>query len=235
MMHNKAESKLDFDYTIVRSKRKSVAIHVVKQGVEVRIPHKVTNAFAIQFLISKKNWIKTKITEQQKINKALPKVVIGESILWQGKPHLINYQVGQTHQLLKQDNAFTVLSPTVPSEQKLVYLFEAYFKQQAKTYLTQLTLKTAEKMALANQLSEVRFRRTKTKWGHCTSKGNIQFNWLIMGAPIEVINYLVIHEVAHLKHPNHQIDFWKTVQTYCPEYKTHDGWLKHNGFRLSWC
>ncbi|MFT6261146.1 MAG: putative metal-dependent hydrolase [Bermanella sp.] len=234
-MNNKQLPSLDFEYKIVRSKRKSVAIHIVKQCVEVRIPNKVTNNFAVDFLTSKQNWVKTKLSEQQKINKALPKVVIGESILWQGKPHVITHQVAKKTQLINRDNTFIVFAAVAPTEKKLHSLFEDFFKQQAKKYLTTLTENTAQKMCVASKLSEVRFRRTKSKWGHCTSKGNIQFNWLVMGAPAEVINYLVIHEVAHLTHPNHQPDFWQRVESYCLDYKTHDKWLKDNGFKLSWC
>jgi predicted metal-dependent hydrolase len=234
-MHNKQHPCLDFEFKIVRSKRKSIAIHIVQQGVEVRIPNKVSNDFAVKFLMSKQKWVKIKLNEQQQINKALPKVSIGESILWKGKLHVITYQVAQKTQLIKGDKTFIVCASTIPSEQKLLNLFELFFKQQAKEYLTELTINIAQDMAVSSKLSEVRFRRTKSKWGHCTSKGNIQFNWLVMGAPVEVINYLVIHEVAHLTYPNHQASFWQRVQYYCSNYKMHDKWLKDNGFKLSWC
>ncbi len=122
-----------------------------------------------------------------------------------------------------------------PTSEQLQKLFIQYFKSQAKDMLTKLTYQQADQMHLLHKLNGVRFRRTKTKWGHCTNKGVIQFNWLIMGAPIKVIEYLVVHEVAHLKHPNHQAAFWSFVKQYCENYKAEDKWLKENGIKLGWC
>jgi predicted metal-dependent hydrolase len=229
------EIDLGFKFIIVRSKRKTAAIHITAQGVQVRIPNEVSDEFAMGFLTSKKAWVQTKLEKQSKQIKAAPKLAVGETILWMGVPHLISHEVGKKITLSRQEGLFIVISPTPPTEQKLMSLFEKYFKAQAKIILADKTQNTAEIMRLDHKLSGVRFRRTKSKWGHCTSKGIIQFNWLIMGAPLDVINYLVIHEVAHLKHPNHQPGFWTEVESYCGDYKIHDKWLKENGFRLGWC
>lgn len=227
-------SELDFPYEIIRSRRKSAAIHVSPKGVQVRIPLNVSDRFAVEFLISKVAWVKNKLAEQSGKVLDIPQLKIGENILWKGVETNIHFQLGNKLKLSHQSSVFIVEAPHVPSHDQLLKIFTQYFKVQSKEMLTQLTFQQADRMHLLHKLNGVKFRRTKTKWGHCTSKGIIQFNWLIMGAPINVIEYLIIHEVAHLKHPNHQPDFWSYVQQYCKDYKKQDKWLKQNGIKLGW-
>ncbi len=73
---------------------------------------------------------------------------------------------------------------------------------------------------------KVKLRNQKTRWGSCTSRGSIQINWRLIGAPLSVIDYILIHELAHLKHMNHSSDFWALVQKHCPEYEQSEKWLK---------
>ena len=224
-----------FDYQIIRSKRKTAAIHVSSKGVQVRIPDYVSDEFAHDFVLKKAHWVQSKLVSQAEKHKLFPKLKLGERLYWQGRPLPIVYQVGKTLKLMVQDQCFVVLAPKEPTQKQMMTLFSEYFKQQAKTYLVNETLKQAQRMHLAHKLDSITFRRTKSKWGHCTSKGVIQYNWLIMGAPESVIQYLVIHEVAHLKYPHHQPKFWALVEKYCKDYKTANSWLKQQGIKLSWC
>jgi predicted metal-dependent hydrolase len=72
----------------------------------------------------------------------------------------------------------------------------------------------------------------KTRWGSCSSKGNLNFNWRLIMAPEWVLDYVVVHELSHLKHMNHSKEFWDTVAAYFPEYKKAVVWLKENGGTL---
>ena len=90
----------------------------------------------------------------------------------------------------------------------------------------------AEYMDVADVVSEIKYKRTKSKWGHCTSEGKLQFNWLIMLAPPDVIDYVVIHELAHMYYLDHSKQFWSLVGEYCPNYETHRKWLNTNQHRL---
>lgn len=86
---------------------------------------------------------------------------------------------------------------------------------------------------IKREVSDIRFRRTKTKWGHCTSRGVIQYNWLIMMAPRDIIDYLIAHEVSHLAHPNHSARFWQQVARLAPNYLQERAWLRENGHKLN--
>ena len=78
----------------------------------------------------------------------------------------------------------------------------------------------------------VTIRNQKTRWGSCSSKGNLNFNIALMRAPIEVLDYVVVHELCHRKHMNHSKDFWNEVARVIPDYKTYEKWLKDHGKML---
>ncbi len=72
----------------------------------------------------------------------------------------------------------------------------------------------------------------RTLWGSCTPEGNLNFNWRLTLAPPEVLDYLVIHELAHRAHMNHSRRFWEVVEKACPDHKVHRRWLRKNGRAL---
>lgn len=87
------------------------------------------------------------------------------------------------------------------------------------------------------EIMEVRYgritiRNQVSRWGSCSAKGNLNFNCLLMLCPKEVLDYVVIHELCHLKEMNHSKKFWSLVEHFCPEYKQHKTWLKEHGNEL---
>src|SRR5690606_23710810 len=89
---------------------------------------------------------------------------------------------------------------------------------QAAAVLPARTRALADYLGVGGKLKDVVFRKTKTKWGHCTASGRIQFNWLIMLAPDAIIDYMICHEVSHLRVMNHSAQFWGLVASVCPDY-----------------
>ena len=75
-------------------------------------------------------------------------------------------------------------------------------------------------------------RNQKTRWGSCSSKGNLNFNCLLMLAPPEILDYVVVHELCHRKQMNHSPKFWAEVAAVIPDYKTREKWLKTEGTRI---
>ncbi len=80
--------------------------------------------------------------------------------------------------------------------------------------------------------ARITIRAQKTRWGSCSSKGNLNFNCLLMLCPEEVTDYVVVHELCHMKEMNHSPAFWAEVEKYCPDYKIHRTWLKNEGRAL---
>lgn len=75
----------------------------------------------------------------------------------------------------------------------------------------------------------ITIRNQKTRWGSCSQKGNLNFNCLLMLAPEEIRDYVVIHELCHRKEMNHSAKFWEEVKKVCPKYKEYERWLKNEG------
>lgn len=78
----------------------------------------------------------------------------------------------------------------------------------------------------------ITIRNQRTRWGSCSSKGNLNFNCLLMLAPPEVLNYVVVHELCHRREMNHSSRFWTEVEKILPDYKEQKRWLKENGSSL---
>ena len=75
----------------------------------------------------------------------------------------------------------------------------------------------------------ITIREQKTRWGSCSSAGNLNYNWKLVLMPERVMDYVVIHELAHRKEMNHSRNFWKVVEEAMPDYRKYKAWLKENG------
>lgn len=105
-----------------------------------------------------------------------------------------------------------------------------FLKKYASDYLFKLSVAAAEKIGC--RIHKVTIKETKSRWGSCSSKKNINYNWRIIMAPDYVIDYLVCHEVSHLSHQDHSQAFWECVAFLCPDYKRGRHWLKIHGKEL---
>ncbi|MBQ5770697.1 MAG: M48 family metallopeptidase [Clostridia bacterium] len=125
-----------------------------------------------------------------------------------------------------------ILSVFVPSEDN------RRAEEEIKKYLSKLALiKIREALELYaptvnREYGRVTIREQKTRWGSCSSKKNLNFNWKLILAPKEALHYVVIHELCHLIHFNHSEKFWKEVESRMPEYDIWRKWLKANGREL---
>jgi hypothetical protein len=105
-----------------------------------------------------------------------------------------------------------------------------YLKKEAKAEIAVLVARHTE--TVGRPAKSIRYKDTTSRWGSCSSEGNLSFSWRIMMAPKPVINYLVAHEVAHLVHMNHGKDFWALCEELCPDTERCRAWLKKNGTAL---
>lgn len=109
-------------------------------------------------------------------------------------------------------------------------LIQKFYRSCGKTYLTSRVGFFSDQMGLKpNKLS---FRSQSSRWGSCSSTGNISLNWRLMAAPAAVLDYVVIHELAHLRHYNHSPAFWALVAEFSPHFKPLKQWLSQNQWAL---
>jgi len=106
----------------------------------------------------------------------------------------------------------------------------AYIMQKAKSEIPKRTLTLAQQMGISYE--KITIRCQHTRWGSCSSKGNLNFNCLLMLAPAEVLDYVIIHELCHRHEMNHSPAFWSEVEKYQPNYRIQRNWLKTEGSKL---
>jgi len=122
---------------------------------------------------------------------------------------------------------------TVPDDsgQTLALTLEAWYRLEAAKVINQRAVEISRQLNL--NYNRISIRDQKTRWGSCSRLKNLNFNWRLIMAPVQVIDYLIIHEVAHLAEMNHSSRFWKLVEGICPDYKIQRKWLKENGPTLT--
>lgn len=108
---------------------------------------------------------------------------------------------------------------------------EKYYRARAKYYFAKRVSFFAGQMGVS--YGNITIRSQKTRWGSRSSSGTLSFNWRLMLAPKEVLDYVVVHELAHIKQMNHSSAFWQEVAKVMPDYQTHRCWLKEHGHELT--
>ena len=106
-------------------------------------------------------------------------------------------------------------------------LLEKWYRRQAEQLLSEKAALYAERLGVS--FADIRIKDQRSRWGSCSSKKNLNFNWRIIMAPEPVCDYVVIHEICHLLHMDHSREFWKEVEGLCPEYGQYKSWLKEKG------
>lgn len=106
-------------------------------------------------------------------------------------------------------------------------LFKAWYSQKAQQKIAPRVALYAKNLGLSYNM--VKIADVKYRWGSCTPNGNLIFNWRLIKAPIFVIDYIIVHELAHLIESNHSAYFWRIVKTNAPNYEKAKDWLKQHG------
>ena len=125
------------------------------------------------------------------------------------------------------------VSPKPSQKEKTPYerRLEAPYRQAAKEYIPKRVAYYAQLLDVT--YATISIRDQKTRWGSCSSKGNLSFSWRLILAPPKVLDYVVVHELCHRREMNHSPRFWALVESIIPDYKTHRKWLKENGEKLT--
>jgi len=226
---------LGFDYWVALSRRRSMTITVDAACVKVAAPLRTSKKTIREWVGHKQVWVRKKLAEQSTRLAEVPKRSYCEGEQWpyMGRELILHLAVGPRAVCYGDEQNITLVlarRSRKPREVQAAELMSRWYRQQAQCYLEQQSRLYAQ--ALGVSITEVKLRLTKTKWGHCTPQGVLQYNWLVMQAPQAVVDYLVAHEVSHRVHLNHSAAFWHTVEKICPDYKTHRIWLRAHGHRL---
>ncbi len=224
---------------VVRSRRKTMAVQVdVDAQVTVRVPQYMSDHAICDEIESKRDWICSKVCEMQQREEDAPhyQYVEGEGHLYQGQDYTLHMvdttelfgpqiEVSRSSRQLILHVGAVYRKPTAIRK----ILREWYISQAGKVLLQQVRI-YQEQMKVS--VRHVTIREQKTRWGSCSSQHNLNFNWKLILAPPEALEYVVIHELCHLKEMNHSAAFWQEVEKWMPDYAVWRRWLKEHGHEL---
>jgi predicted metal-dependent hydrolase len=209
-----------------RAKRLTLRIETGGRGLRITVPPGLRQGEVERFLDRHRGWLETKLAKVPD----KPQVRPGTKLPLRGKPLLIVHEPGKrgTAAVGEVDGAPVLI---VHGERRhLPRRLADFLKREAKREIEPLVAKHTAKIGRAAKA--VRFKDTSSRWGSCTSDGTLSFSWRIMMAPPTVIDYLVAHEVAHLREMNHGPKFWTLCKELCPRTEEARAWLKRNGNAL---
>ncbi len=234
------------EYTLKRSKRKSVAIIIERNGkVLVKAPSWLPLYRIDKFVQEKADWIKRKqeeVASMEQIETA-HSYETGDTFLFDGQEYtLIIVQEDRNGSTVEKDSAGQkiLVSGHDMEPQKVRLVLEGFYRKQAEEVFRDrvkywhFVLEQHTKNGDRIELGKIAVRNQKTRWGSCSSKGNINFNWRLLMAPGKVLDYVVVHELCHLVYMNHSGAFWGLVEELLPDYGERRRWLKENSRLLRW-
>lgn len=209
-----------------RARRLTLRIDAGGQGLRITVPPGLRRSEVDSFLHRHQGWLEEKLAKVPD----RPNVRPGVKIPLYGVPHLIVHEPGRRGTVSVQEDEG---GRTIVVHGERIHLprrVADFLKREARREIGALVEKHTA--AVGRKAKAVRFRDTTSRWGSCTSDGTLSFSWRIMMAPRPVINYLVAHEVAHLREMNHGPKFWKLCTELCPDTERCKAWLKRNGSAL---
>ena len=210
-------------YKLIRSRRKTVAIHITKDAaVEVHAPLKMPKTEINRFVTEKEKWIETHLVQREQLNNEKNSFALnyGDTTLLRGKMYYIRARDGTN----------------AGFDGECFYLPQNLNPETFKRTVVQIYKNTA-KLIVKNKVSgyakcmnvspaAVKITSAKTRWGSCSGKNSISFSWRLVMADDDVIDYVVVHELAHIREHNHSPRFWAAVEGVFPDYKDRQSKLK---------
>ncbi len=217
-------------FSIKYSDRKTMAISVYPdRRVEVTSPLKAPIDKVIAKVEKRASWILKKISMYSRRHIFLRKHewVSGESIYYLGRQYRL--KVVQGNPEIKLAGKFLIVSVKDKRKPKLIKeLVESWYRRQAKIKYTDV-LKKNEPILIKEKIkmNQLMIRKFEKRWGSCSDKGNIILNIDLVKTPVDCINYVVVHELCHLKHLNHNRNFYRTLERHIPEWRKTKAKLEH--------
>ncbi|HEC25536.1 MAG TPA: M48 family peptidase [bacterium] len=209
---------------IVRSKRKTVVLTITEDAELIVHAPMRTSLHYIHGLVTKNlPWIEKKKAAVNKLNMDYkPKEFVdGEEFLYLGNVYTL--KLSDQKQIELNDHLIFPRAYLPRAKEKLKEWYRAQALPVISKRVAYYSLMTGCKY------KSVKISTAKKRWGSCGPSGTLNFSWRLIMTPAEIVDYLVVHEVSHIKHRNHSAEYWNMVKTILPYYKEHNKWLRENG------
>lgn len=212
---------------IIRSpRRKTSVIKILEPAVEVRVPHWVDDSYIRQLLHERRDWIETHYAKLKDNQRRFGLAVTqGHPWPFKGQEYSLLWQQGVKAQVCADaDQLQVVISrrSKLPEAEQVSRQLKKWYQHEAEIELQARLDYWSKAMGLTYRSLSVKSYRKR--WGSCSAQTDISLNWRLIMLPTPLIDYVVIHELAHITHFNHSRDFWALVACYCTDWKT----LRHD-------
>lgn len=233
----------EIQYTVIYKKRKSLGIYIDFYGnIELRVPKETTQEAIVKLLETKWGWIVEKQHEMKTRTAGhVPKTYEeGEQFLYLGKKYpmtILPVESTADNNLRFESSQFlcsiqeSVLNEDEQKKEVIQQLFKRFYYKECKR-LVEKKIKEIQPM-ISVKPSKISISDDKSKWGSCDSKRQLTFNWKLAMAPDKVILYVVIHEMCHLEHLNHDRSFWRLVGKFMGDYEEQQLWLQNSSWKMT--
>jgi hypothetical protein len=223
-------------YTIMRSaRRKTVGISIGPDNrVIVRAPFSLGERRIAEILAGKSAWIMKRmaLNSERGLRMRPREYADGEEFLFLGKSYPLERVEGWKGVAL-MEGRLCVGIPRADGDGcgRIAARIWRWYRSHALGILIDRVNAYRERLGAAPKT--VRIKTLRSRWGSCSSRGYLNFNWLLVLAPLEIIDYVVVHELCHFAHPDHSPRFWKLVESVLPDYRERRKWLKTRGGSLA--
>ena len=224
--------KYDFNIIIKRTNRKkTVSFRIKNQEVIISVPKFLSDNEIYNLVEIKIKWIKDKLALEKLNTVSIKrKYENGDIFLYLGSEYSLKIKKSSRDNIYIKDKNLILEAKNVLATNNIKNNIKNWYITESKKYLTKTN--SYYEILIGVKSNKLLFGQYKSKWGSCNSKKTISYDWRIIMAPFEVIHYLIIHELCHIKYPNHSIYFWKYVEKYMINYKIQKKWLKNNSNKL---
>jgi predicted metal-dependent hydrolase len=222
-------------YTIRRSPRaRHARILVAPEGVEVVVPRRFPLRDVEPFVSEKRSWIERTLRRLRESEAVLPAARLhdGGHVPYLGERLSLRVDVvaGRVRPRVARDGGFLRVAVGRPGQEALRRALERWYRRRARTEIAP-RLDAASARA-GRTYASLQIRAQRTRWASCSSSGAMSFNWRLLLAPAEILDYVVEHEVAHLEVQDHSERFWALLASRCPDSGRHERWLRRHGHAL---
>lgn len=209
---------------IIRSKRKTITLMINSEAqLIIRAPLSTPDRIIEELVEKKADWItKKQEAVQQRKKRHLPKHFReGEDFLFLGTSHTLHFSPDVSE--ITAMNGFLLIPAGIKDLKQAII---AWYRAEALRFIScRLPYFTVQSGVT---YKSIKITGARKRWGSCGSNGSLNFSWRLVMCPPSVVDYVVAHEVSHLKHHNHSREFWQAVQILLPDYKTQKTWLREN-------
>jgi predicted metal-dependent hydrolase len=213
-------------YLLEHRARKTIGLKITQEGLVVHVPKRIFAFQLNQILQEKSLWIQNKLALREANKVEAIRWEDGEHLLYLGRDIQLNIQVNATNKQPKLEEDHLLVSTTQMTNTEAIQrrVVQWYKKQAMQDFSRRLEILAAKLGVATPPLS---LSNARSRWGSCNSRGEVRLNWRLLQATPAVINYVICHELAHLKEMNHSVKFYTVLEQLYPDYKSAEKALKH--------